>query len=467
MAPYDVLVVGAGPAGMAVATTLHKLGVEVRIVEEQGYPGGQIYRSAPGTVWPEKLRRDWLGRDYANGTLRVRECLESGVPFSGGISVWAIEPGDQDAVVRVGLTNGVAAETVRARHLVLATGAMERPTPFPGWTLPGVMGVGAAQSLMKSTGMVPEGRVVIAGTGPLVYLFACQLSRAGAAPAMILDTANRGLPRERWSRFLRALRHQGAALARGARWLAEIRRAGIRHRWSIPWYRANGSASLESVSFGKENGFDTEETDLLLVHDGVVPGKHLTLLAGCEHRWHPARACWEPLTDSNGESSRRGIFVVGDAAGIGGADVAWRRGQNLGWFLAHRMGRIDRDRLQRETRRNRRLNKGTEALRSFLDLQYGPAPFMRIPESETIVCRCEEITAGEIIKVAALGCTGPNQTKAFTRCGMGPCMGRECADTVSRILADFHGLPMDKVGTYGIRPPVKPITVGQLADLAE
>ena len=110
--------------------------------------------------------------------------------------------------------------------------------------------------------------------------------------------------------------------------------------------------------------------------------------------------------------------------------------------------------------------KRQRRLRRFLDHAFAPTADFQLPSDETIVCRCEEVTAGEIRQVAARGCMGPNQGKAFTRCGMGPCMGRKCALTVSQLMADAHGVSVGEIGHYRIRPPIRPITVGQLADMS-
>ncbi len=457
----EVIVVGAGPAGLSCALALAEAGAGVRVVDEQPAAGGQVYRSLERVArdWPEGL--DWLGADYVRGRQLLRDAAAADIDLSFGTTVWDLSP-DEDGLA-LGLLCRGRAELLRPRQVVIATGAMERPTPFPGWTLPGVMTVGAAQTLFKDAALVPATTPVLAGSGPLLYLFAHQLIAAGAPPALLLDTAPVGIPFALWGKLAGALWADAESLFKGRRWLREIERAGIRRVTGIEAIRALGNDRMERIEYRVGSRRESLDCDLLLVHDGVVPNAQLAMAAGCEHRWNPRQACWQPELDSAGASSVEGISIVGDSAGIGGADVAQLCGRELGWRLAHKLGRIDTGHRDRETRPLRKQLHRLDRLRVFLDAYYRPFKAFRLPADETLVCRCEQVTAGQIREVAALGCMGPNQGKAFTRCGMGPCMGRQCGYAVSALLADSHDRDMSEIGHYRIRPPVRPITVGQLA----
>ena len=462
----DVVIVGAGPAGVSAALALAEAGASVRVVDEQAAAGGQIYRALQRVAHQRPDSLAWYGADYSRGLRLLQAFADAGIDYSGSTSVWDIShDGGQNSI---GLLREERAEILHPRHIVLATGAMERPTPFPGWTLPGVMTVGAAQTLFKESALVPQAPPVIAGGGPLVYLFARQLIHAGIKPALILDTGPARVPVSLWKHLLLALAADAGSLFKGLAWQREIAHAGVRRITAIDSLRARGDGRLQNVEFAVGGETDTVDTNLLLVHDGVIPNVHLAMAAGCEHRWNPLQACWQPLLDAHGASSRPGIWIAGDNAAIDGADAAACSGSILGWHLARELGLVDDSRYRERTRPQRARLRRIAALRALLDRLYRPfAPFQLPPDDDTLVCRCEQVSAGEIRRIGALGCMGPNQGKAFTRCGMGPCMGRQCGNTVSALLAQHHGRGIGEIGHYRIRAPVKPLTVGQLADIGE
>lgn len=457
----DVVVVGAGPAGMTTASCLAESGVRVLLLDEHTAPGGQVYRSVEKVTDKRPADLNVLGSHYRSGSKAVERLHSSGAQYWPGTSVWEISAAEE-AALAVGVVRDGRARMIQAGHIVLATGAMERPTPFPGWTLPGVMTVGAAQTLLKSSGLVPEGRIAVAGSGPLLYLYISQLIKAGKKPQVILDTRPRASLQTKLS-VLAALTVDPASMFRGLGWMREVRRE-IRVRERVHQLRASGVEKLSSISYESCDRQFTDEVDLLLVHDGVIPNTWLAMSAGCRHHWNVQQRCWVPDITGAGQTSRQSVSVVGDAAGIIGADASVLHGEAVACEVAACLegkqpgvvGNAAHPLLAWQHR----------TLRRCLDRFYPPAQEFELPpDDETVVCRCEEVTAGEIRRVAALGCVGPNQGKAFTRCGMGPCMGRKCGVTVSRLIAEHHGLSMHEVGHYRIRPPVKPINVGQLADL--
>jgi len=457
----DVVVVGAGPAGMTTASCLAESGVRVLLLDEHTAPGGQVYRSVEKVTDKRPADLNVLGSHYRSGSKAVERLHSSGAQYWPGTSVWEISAAEE-AALAVGVVRDGRARMIQAGHIVLATGAMERPTPFPGWTLPGVMTVGAAQTLLKSSGLVPEGRIAVAGSGPLLYLYISQLIKAGKKPQVILDTRPRASLQTKLS-VLAALTVDPASMFRGLGWMREVRRE-IRVRERVHRLRASGVEKLSSISYESCDRQFTDEVDLLLVHDGVIPNTWLAMSAGCRHHWNVQQRCWVPDITGAGQTSRQSVSVVGDVAGIIGADASVLHGEAVAREVAACLegkqpgvvGNAAHPLLAWQHR----------TLRRCLDRFYPPAQEFELPpDDETVVCRCEEVTAGEIRRVAALGCVGPNQGKAFTRCGMGPCMGRKCGVTVSRLIAEHHGLSMHEVGHYRIRPPVKPINVGQLADL--
>ena len=184
----DLAVIGAGPAGMAAATIAARLGVETVVLDEQPSPGGQIYRAITETP----VRRGTIfGDDYWRGLDLVRAFDGSGATYRPGSAVFSVDARAQDGRHEIGASRDGTAQLLHARHVIVATGAQERPMPIPGWTLPGVLTAGAAQILLKGAGLAPSGRTVLAGSGPLLWLLAAQMLRAGGSLAAILDTTPR------------------------------------------------------------------------------------------------------------------------------------------------------------------------------------------------------------------------------------------------------------------------------------
>jgi NADPH-dependent 2,4-dienoyl-CoA reductase/sulfur reductase-like enzyme len=447
---YDLVVIGGGPAGLAAAALAAQAGVQTVLFDENPGVGGQIYRGIAATPVRD---RAILGDDYWAGAALVAEAEASGAAVVNGATVWSLDPARL-----VGVSIAGQARMIQAGRVIVATGSLERPFPMPGWTLPGVMTAGAAQTALKAQGLVPAGRTVMAGTGPLLWLLAAQLLRAGARIEAILDTT----PRANW---LQAARHLPDFVlspywSKGMKLLREVKaRVPVIRVGSIA---AEGKDKLAEVVFGTGAGERRMKADLLLLHHGVVPNLNLALAAGITHRWNGRQLCFEPVVDEDFATSVDGIAVAGDGAGIAGGTAAAERGRiaAVAAVRALKPGaplpqvQAIRQKLSRE-----------EMGRAFLDALYQPAAPYRRPAGDTIVCRCEEVTAKQVRDMADLGCEGPNQMKAFLRCGMGPCQGRLCGLTVTELISEQRRSTPAEVGYYRLRPPVKPITLAELASL--
>lgn len=452
---YDLAVIGAGPAGLAAATLAATRGLSTVLLDEQPAAGGQIYRAITNNPVGNP---SVLGPDYWHGADLIGPFRDSGATHLPGSTVWSVS---RD--LEIGLSRDGAARLLPVKHVLLATGALERPFPIPGWTLPGVMGAGAAQILLKTSGLVASGEVVLAGSGPLLWLLAWQYRRAGARIAAILDTT----PRENWRA---AWPHLGGFLrsnyvAKGVKLLFDVRRS-VKVYGNVTDLRAEGDGRVRSVVFRQGDGAEQRlAADTLLLHQGVIPNINLANATGCAQRWDEAQRCWVPTVDDWGATSVEGVSIAGDGAGIGGALAAEHQGRLAALDALLRLGRLDRAERDREAVAHRAALDTARQGRQFLDLLYGPAKPFRVPADDTIVCRCEEVTAGQVREAVALGCAGPNQTKSFLRCGMGPCQGRLCGPTVTEVIADARGVSPAEVGYYRLRPPVKPITLAELASL--
>ena len=460
LAVADLMVVGAGPAGMAASVLASELGLDTVLFDEQASPGGQIYRAIEraGEGGPQNSP---LGADYLAGRPLAASLRASRVRYRPGMTVWHIDAGGERGGVTVSVAGDDGGETIAARRILLATGAIERPVPIPGWTLPGVMTAGAAQILLKSADLVPGGRTVIAGQGPLLYLAAIQLARAGAPPVAVLETT----PPENYAAAMQHVAGWWAGrrdLGKGLSMIAELRRLGVPVRRGVRRLRAIGRREIESVVW---DGGEIA-ADHLLLHEGVIPNAQISQALQLAHVWDEAQRCWRPAVDEWGRTSLPSVSVAGDAARIAGAGAAVPSGRLAALDAAYLLGHIDEAERDRRAAPLRSELARDRAIRPFLDALYRPADLVLCPADDVVVCRCEEITAGQIRRAVRLGAQGPNQVKAFIRCGMGPCQGRLCGPVASAVIARARGVPIEEVGTYRPRAPYKPITLGALAGIA-
>lgn len=453
---FDLAVVGTGPAGMAAAATARMLGLEVVVLDEQPALGGQIYRNVENAA--DGPAADALGRGYHAG-LRLGEALRhAGAAYRPDSTVWQIEPGFTVWCLRAGRV-----EQVEAERVILASGAMERPVPVPGWTLPGVITVGALQILLKTGAMTPAEPTVLIGNGPLVYLTAIQHVAAGGEIAAVLLTRDRDAPRAALPHAAGFLRNR-SAVRQGWDLLRRFRALGLNVVTDVESVALEGEDKLERVAYTTAAGsVGALRASLAGLHEGVVPNVNLAWAVGCDHAWDARQQSFRPRLDDWGNSTVEGIQIVGDAGGIGGADAAAPDGRLAALEVARALGRVSIAERDRRARPERRLQQRALAARPFIEMLYRPRLAAADPADDTIVCRCEEVTAGSIRRAVAEGCQGPNQTKAFLRCGMGPCQGRFCGLTVSRVIAAARGVDVGTVGYFRLRPPVKPVPLGAFA----
>lgn len=407
----DVLIVGAGPAGLAAATSAASSGARVALIDDNPTAGGQIWRGGLEHATTSQARH-WLTRAKTEPiTLLARTRVIS-----------QTQPG----VLLVETPTG--AREICFQQLTLASGARERFLPFPGWTLPGVMGAGGLQALVKGGLSIAGKRVVVAGSGPLLIAVAAFLKGKGAQVQLIAEQTS-------WSK----LGQFGLRLGRSAGKLRQAQYLGW-HLRGIPlransWIKsAHGSGRLEMVTIQCGKRVETLPCDYLACGFGLVPNTELASALGCiiEHG--------AVQVDTWQQTSRPGIFCAGEATGIGGLDLALLEGQVAGFAAT---GQTEAARAlfsarEREQRFARQLAVSF-ALRDELK---------HLAESETLVCRCEDVSYGALQEHLTW-----RGAKLQTRCGMGPCQGRICGTAT-----DFlFGWTPDSV-----RPPV---TVARIASL--
>ncbi len=450
----DLLIIGAGPAGMSAAIEARRHGLSVLVLDEQPSPGGQIYRNIRESD-PQRLAI--LGADYSAGRSLADEFIACGAGYVSGAAVWQVAEQCQVHYLIEG-----RAVVAQARRLLIATGAYERPMPVPGWTLPGVMSAGAGQILLKSASLLPAGPVVLAGCGPLLYLLAVQYLKAGIQLSALVDTAQRRDILQAWRNIPKALLGW-RDLLKGLLLLAKLRLAKLPHYRGASALRIEGTEYAEAFCFSSAGKAYRLPANLVLLHQGVVPNTQISWSIRLAHQWCDEQLCWRAERDPWGETSQAGVFIAGDGGAIGGALAAQEQGRLVALAVAHQLQQWDDARRDLLARPHQRALGRLLAARPLIDALYRPRAENRIPQDEVIVCRCEEVTAGQLRAAVRLGCLGPSQAKTFNRCGMGPCQGRLCGLSVTEVIAEQRQVSPSQVGYYRVRPPLKPITLAQLA----
>jgi NADPH-dependent 2,4-dienoyl-CoA reductase/sulfur reductase-like enzyme len=252
-------------------------------------------------------------------------------------------------------------------------------------------------------------------------------------------------------------------VVKGVTLLSELRRAGVKRYQAATELEIHGQDVVERLRFTHRGQSQEIACDTAFLHMGVVPNVQLSRASGLHHEWNEVQHCFRPILNEWGGSSAKRIYIAGDGAGISGAKGAEIAGRVSALKIAADLGKLPGPDLLHRAKPFQNMLARERAIRPFLDVAYPPSGEVIAPADETVICRCEEVTAGDIRRFAEMGCEGPNQTKAFGRPGMGPCQGSYCGLTVSSILAAAHDRTEQETGYYRIRPPVKPLTVDELA----
>jgi hydrogen cyanide synthase HcnB len=446
------VIVGAGPAGVRAAQALVAHGLRPVVVDEAPRWGGQIYRQPPaGFTRPkEALYGFEAGRaDALHGAMAG---ILDKVDYRPDTLVWSAEGGKLDLLHRGAMS------TLAYSQLLIATGATDRVLPFPGWTLPGVYTLGAAQVALKFQGCAIGSSVVFAGTGPLLYLIACQYAKAGAKVAAVLDTA--GFAGK--AAAVPAMLRQPALLAKGMYYLGWLRAHGVAVHQGVELVKATGGERVQAIHWRKGGREHQVDCDGVGFGYALRPETQLADLLGCRFRYDGLQRGALPERDAVGRSSVPGVYLAGDGAGIMGADAAEWAGERAALALLTDTGhRIDLGRaalLERQLARTAEFRRGLERAFPF------PVQWAAKAPDELVVCRCEEITAGELRRcVADTGAREMNRLKALTRVGMGRCQGRTCGVAAAEILAQACAAQPDAVGRLRGQSPIKPLPFSAVA----
>lgn len=448
MSEPRIVIVGAGPAGVRAAATVAAAGLHATILDEGIKPGGRIYQQPPAGA--ERPAAEIYGFDAgkAQRLHAVLPALQARIDYRPQTLVWNAFEGALDLLTPVGM------EQLGFDVLLLATGATDLALPFPGWTLPGVFTLGGAQIALKTQGCAIGKRVVFLGAGPLLPLVAWQYVKAGGAVAAVLDATPFGAK----LRGAPAMMAAPLTLAKGLFYLAKLRQAGVPMHYDVRRPRAEGRGRVERIRFDVGGREHVVDCDGIGASFGLRSETQLADLAGCGFDFEPRTRQWLPRRDAAGRSTQAGVYLAGDGAGIGGADVAELAGERVALAAIEDLGReFDVNRaltLDARLARLDRFRRGLETAYPF------PSHLIEDLPDATLVCRCEGIDAGTVRRTARdQDAREVNRLKALSRTGMGRCQGRMCGLAAAEVLAHARGVDLASAGRLRGQPPIKPIPI--------
>ena len=442
----DVLVVGGGAGGLAAAIAARRAGAQVSVLDEMPTLGGQYYKQA--------VVGASLDGQQAEGAALLAELRSSRAEILAGAEVW----GAFEGLLFLAEADG-APLIARPRTAIVATGACERPSIVPGWTLPGVMTTGAAQSMWRRYRTLPGRRVAVCGSGPLNLQVALELAAGGAEVALVAEAAPTPLARP-----FEALRMAAAGPSltwKGIAMLHGLRRRRIPLRYGTRLRRIDAADGALAATFRHRSGREQRVVvDTVCMNVGFEPQNEILRLLGARMRYDPAFGHLRCERSETLETTVPGLFAVGDCAGLGGAPAARAEGRIAGRAAAAAAaGRGDTgvggpDR--RELRRHRRFQR---RLFSLHDVTPRPLP---LSHDETVVCRCEEVTLARLKRGLDENPGHAGDLKRSTRLGMGRCQGRYCGPPAVRLLAGMTGAPLTDESHFAPRVPIKPVRVATI-----
>jgi thioredoxin reductase len=449
----DVLVVGAGPGGLAAAAAAADAGADVLVVDERAKPGGQYYKQ-PSDAYV--LDEGMLDRQYREGRALAARAAAAGATVLNEVQVWAATgPRDLRAV------GGGRAYTIRPGRLILATGAYERGVPLPGWTLPGFMATGAAQTLLRAYQVVPGERVLVSGNGPLNMQVAAELVRAGATVVAVCEAALVASPARAPALGAMAVAAPDL-MAAGLSYARTLRAARVPTLFGHAVVRAEGDGRVERATVARlddagrpvrasERTFDV---DTVCAGFGFLPANELARAVGVAHVYDTALGQLVAVRARDGRTSVDGVWIVGDSGGTGGARLATAVGALAGAGAA---GAPPPARADRARRRNERFQ------RALARLYAAPRLLDQLAEPDTLVCRCEGVPLAAVDEALASGIGAIGALKRLTRAGMGRCQGRYCGAVLVELAARSGRRDPDEWSGFAPAPPFKPLPAGRIA----
>jgi thioredoxin reductase/bacterioferritin-associated ferredoxin len=434
----DVIVVGGGPAGISAAAEAAKNKLSVVLIDENTSLGGKVFR--PEEAGAESDNADPLAARLRKRLFQSFESVADAINVCLGSEVWNIE-GSKTVYVYSDHDRETSQKVFQGKRLIIAPGAVERAVPFEGWTTPGVFTVGGLNALVKKK-VVPGNRILIAGSGPLPLVLINNLLQAKVKiSAIVVPTSIKTILQNSIPMLFYAGRHR---IKQGVEVIWRIRKN------QIPVFNAH---VIKNVS-GRHNNFkvilsqigpDWEpmggpekevSADAIAIGYGLVPSVELTQLAGCEHRYDETLGYWRAVRSARMETTVSGLFVAGDGVQVKGYEAAVNEGKLAAIEVAHQLGKIDQKDANQWIGSLEKKLKKMEVFGKILDGLSKPKPgVLELVPDHTIICRCEEVTLGEIRKAVGDGAASINDIKRRTRLGMGHCQGRFCGEVINDLLS--------------------------------
>ncbi len=454
----DLLVIGAGPGGLTAAKRAAELGAEVVVIDERHKLGGQFFKQP---AEDRDIDLNQIDRQFSLGRSLIEKVTQLGVRTILGARVWGAFSANE-----LYASSEIGRYVLRPQRLIVSTGAFERGLPVPGWTLPGVMTTGAAQTLIRSQQVSPGKRVLVAGNGPLNLQVASELTDSGVEVAALVEVADLRWHRNLWTGFRAGLVAPGL-VGRGIKYRANLSARGVPvHDRAILTKCIGDEAVTRAVvtplgpdgSLRHEGGFELD-VDAVCMGYGFTPSVEITRSLGCRHRVDPTWGTLEVVADDNGRTTVPGVWVIGDARAVNGAHVAMSQAvlavddalAGLGGPAGRR--RRTRSRLARH--------------KSFQELVWGMYSGRlfthELADETTIICRCESISLAEIVSAVDDGAHMSGAVKRLSRAGMGKCQGRYCEPVISRLVAQAVGAEINELSGFAPRPPARPVPIRHIA----
>ncbi|MFT6945211.1 MAG: thioredoxin reductase [Yoonia sp.] len=441
----DVLVIGGGAGGLSAAIAAAGAGAEVVVLDERKVAGGQYYKqAADGSI---------LDAQQSEGAVLVAAAQTAGVTILSGVEIW----GAFDPLLFLA-QQGDTPIIARPKTAIVATGAYERPVMVPGWTLPGVMTTGAAQTLWRSYGTLPGKRVAICGSGPLNLQVAVELARGGADVVRLAERARHPITRP-WSALKMAL-SSPALMVKGIKMELAMRRLGVKTLNSSDLTSVTQQGGALAAVFQKADGMqDTVIVDAVCMNAGFEPQNEILRLLGAKMQYDAKIGHLRCQTGDDMQTNIGGLYAVGDCKGLGGAPAARDEGIIAGTCAAATTGFGDAHDLHGVRRRLSGHRRFQSRLWPLYDIT--PCKVTSLP-METTICRCEDLTLGDICTGMKDGPGHAGTLKRATRVGMGRCQGRYCGPVAARMVAEATGKPIENLSFFAPRVPIKPVAISAI-----